>query len=376
MKKIRINTLTTLTVAFIAVLLLAFLACSNEKGKGPERIKVGVILPLTGDAATYGENCKKGMLIASEKYSIPLIFEDSAVDAKKAVNAFNKLVNVDKAIVVLGDMFSSTTLAFAPIAETKKVLVISPTAGSEDVPKTGKYIFSLYPSATIEGAYMAEKLLELRHNVPLSIGIMHTQEQVYTDIASGFKTTLRNEPNATVVFVEAIPPARKDFKDIISKFMRKPEINTMYLSGDKIFVSNFIKQAKQLKWSVDFISQSTLYDTTLIEKYGDYLSNVIFTGPYFDIDNEDELTKKFVSLFREKYNTDPDVWAAYGYDTVLIIQKALEICKNCYSSELINTVAKLQIRGVTGPIRFNNFGGSIRSFKIFTVSNGKFKIVH
>jgi len=375
MRHLRTKTCLTVIIAFMAIMAVTISGCTKVQEKESEVIKIGAILPLTGDAATYGENCKKGMQVASEQFKIPVIYEDSAVNAKKAVSAFNKLTNIDKVRIVAGDMFSSTTLAFAPIAQDNDVLVISPTSGAEDVPKTGDFIFSLYPSGIVEGSYMAKRYAEMKTGVKLNIGIIHTQEQVYTDIAKGFQDTIGTMENVSIVFVESIPPAKKDFKDIISKYMRQKEVTTVYLSADKITVSNIIKQAKQFKWAVQFLSQSTLYDKSLLDNYGKYLNKIIFTGPYFDINDKDELTKSFVSSYRSKYASDPDVWAAYGYDTILTISKTLDSCQKCNNKALADTLRKLNSMGVTGAIKFNYFGGAIRSFKLFTVSGNKFEVI-
>ncbi len=358
-------------VTFISITLTFLPSCNKEEQQiqGKKIIKLGAILPLTGDAATYGKNCQKGMIVASIIYGIDITFEDSALDPKKAINALNKLVNINKVDAVLGDMFSSTTLAFAPQAERKNIIVLSPTAGSEEVPKTGKFIFSLYPSAFVEGAYMADKLIEMKED--FAVGIIHTQEQVYTDIAKGFVDELKSKIKKDVVFVEAIQPNLRVYKDIISKYMKTTDVDTVYLSGDKIMVCNFIKQSKQMEWSVSFFSQSTLYDQSLIDQFGAYLGDVIFTGPYFDVNNKDEITKKFIMNFKDQFKNDPDVWAAYGFDSVLTVYEAFTKCGNCDNLKISDTLRNLNIIGTTGQIRFNQYGGAIRTFKLFSFKDGK-----
>jgi len=67
-------------------------------------IKIGAILPMTGDASAAGEAVKNGMTLALEKLPeatrkrIKLIIEDDALLPARTVTAFNKLVNSDKSI--------------------------------------------------------------------------------------------------------------------------------------------------------------------------------------------------------------------------------------------------------------------------------------
>ena len=119
----------------IAVVVLIVIAIFTIQGnKQEDIIKIGAILPLSGDAATYGKALQKGMELAvieinSESkvldQSIVIVYEESGADAKTAVSAINKLINADKVPLIIGDMFSSTTLAIAPIAQKNKVVLLT-----------------------------------------------------------------------------------------------------------------------------------------------------------------------------------------------------------------------------------------------------------
>src|SRR6185369_324949 len=71
-------------------------------------IKIGFIIPLTGDMTAFTENFKKAAALAieqlptSNKCSYEVLFEDdNQRDPKAAVNAFNKLVLTDKVGAVI-----------------------------------------------------------------------------------------------------------------------------------------------------------------------------------------------------------------------------------------------------------------------------------
>jgi ABC-type branched-subunit amino acid transport system substrate-binding protein len=105
----------------IAVLLVFSFGCAKKVDK---EINIGIIVPLTGDAAVYGNALKKGLDLAVDEINktggikgkkVSLIYEDSQADPKTAISAFNKLVTVNKVSLIIGDMFSSTTLSIAPL---------------------------------------------------------------------------------------------------------------------------------------------------------------------------------------------------------------------------------------------------------------------
>jgi len=86
-----------------------------------EPIKIGAILPLSGPVSIFGNWIKEGIDLALKDINtnrIKVIYEDSKLDAKEGVSAFNKLVDVDGAKIIITAM-SLVTVPLIPIAEEK-----------------------------------------------------------------------------------------------------------------------------------------------------------------------------------------------------------------------------------------------------------------
>lgn len=90
-----------------------------------DRIKLGVIVPLTGPLAFFGQDFVRTFNLTVEdqpdlKKYVDIIWEDSAYDSKKAVAAFNKLSTIDKVDLIYS--FGGPMLnALAPLAERQKI---------------------------------------------------------------------------------------------------------------------------------------------------------------------------------------------------------------------------------------------------------------
>ena len=128
-------------------------------------VKIGAILPLTGDAAKYGESAKEGIELAIKEinaeggvkgHKIEIIYEDSQGLPTTGVSAFQKLITSNRVPAVIGGLFSSVTLAIAPIANREHVVVLSPTSSAPAITKAGDYIFRNCASDIFEGKIMAE----------------------------------------------------------------------------------------------------------------------------------------------------------------------------------------------------------------------------
>ena len=58
---------STLIIVVLALVAIAIILCFLYYAKKPEEIKIGVILPLTGDAAVYGQELKHGIDLAIDE---------------------------------------------------------------------------------------------------------------------------------------------------------------------------------------------------------------------------------------------------------------------------------------------------------------------
>src|SRR3989344_5494284 len=209
------------TVIWLVVLLLVvggFLVYGT-KGKGGasgESVKIGVLLPLTGDGASYGEPARNVFLLAVEEINaaggidgkqLELIIEDSKCNGKDATSATSKLINVDKVEIILGGFCSSESIASAPLAEAAKVTLFSAGSSSPDLTGISAYFFRNYPSDASQGKVLAEAAIQKGWKK-----VAFLQEQ--TDYALGVYKAFssRFEELGGVIVKEEAPSATVDFR--------------------------------------------------------------------------------------------------------------------------------------------------------------------
>jgi len=131
----------------IAVFIISFLivfSCSDNNS-----IKIGVLFPLTGNSASYGEKGKKAIQMAIEEINtnggiqgkqIEAIFEDSRADPTTGVTAAHKLISIHKVPAIIGDIVSSVTIPVAAVAERNQVVLVTPTSSAPAITDAGDYI--------------------------------------------------------------------------------------------------------------------------------------------------------------------------------------------------------------------------------------------
>lgn len=347
-------------------------ACS-KKQVATTGVKIGALLPLTGDNASYGVDCRKGMELALEEYNAAnkqkavIFFEDTKADPKTAVTAINRLITMNKPKIIVGDMFSNTTLAVAPIAQQNGIVLITPTAALETIPATGDHIFTIYPTSKYEGQFVASYALKKGLK---RFGVIKQQVQVAEEIGDAFADKVNSE-QGEVVFNEVVPSDVKDFRNILSKFINK-NVDAVFVSAYRDEAGNIIKQARELGYNKLFLSQSTLYDDKVLQLFGKSVEGVIFSAPYFNDLAESNTIKVFQAQFQKKYQTKPNIWAAYGYDVVNLALKAADQSEKS-QKPLTQTLSDFKFDGVTGPMSFFPNRTVDKTMEMFTIKNNSFQ---
>jgi branched-chain amino acid transport system substrate-binding protein len=140
-------------------------------------LRIGDVLPFTGDLAAYGANLDRAVKVAvslqnaalkqnglAGKVQVKLVgSEDGQTQASASVEAATKLVKSNHANVIIGEMASSATIPMAQsVTIPNKVVQISPTSSAPqitDIADNG-YLWRAYPSDTLQGNVLAQAAID------------------------------------------------------------------------------------------------------------------------------------------------------------------------------------------------------------------------
>ncbi len=135
-------------------------------GASAETIELGVIMPLTGPAAVVGTQQAQGVRFAVDEVNakggvrgnkIHVTYEDDQAKSDQAVLDFNKLVDLQHVpVIFIG--YSGPTLATAPLATRKKVLLVNAGAQSDRLATASPYLINTLPTSATEAAVMVRYL--------------------------------------------------------------------------------------------------------------------------------------------------------------------------------------------------------------------------
>jgi branched-chain amino acid transport system substrate-binding protein len=367
-KKIRIAVLIAIAVVAVSLFYLAF---SGFAVKDDSRFKVGVLLPLSGTAAYYGEVSKNGIEIAREELKaeypdldIEVVYEDSFYTPKGGVDGYNKLKNADNINAVI-TAASQVSLAVLPISNEDKVFQMAIFSSADKYTTKDDLSFRVSSRNEIEAAKVAEFIEDKNYK---KIAIIYLNN----DFGAGFKDSLKAElsDSVKVVFEEGVLLTDSDFRTVLSK-IKKEKPDSIFMVGTAVQYSLILKQAKEMNIDSQFLAMRSAEDHVLLKNAGAEAEGLIYTYPY-DAESGDLESKKFSEAYQKKYGVVPDAYAAEGYLGFKLTALAYKECGNdavCMKNYLENIKNQ---DSIFGKISFDENGDVYYDYFYKTVKEGEF----
>jgi branched-chain amino acid transport system substrate-binding protein len=374
-------------VTFICIILILGYGCSNNKQKETknetkETVKIGIITPLSGDVATYGDATKIGVDIAIEEMDsilksnnleIKLIYEDSKLEAKFSLNAFNKLVNIDKVKCILGPFGSSNVLAVASNANSSKIPIFSASATADDIKNAGEFVFRNVPSNNLQGLTLAKYIVKKGMYDLNKIGIYYLNNDYGLSLTQSFEEYI-SQNGGRIIIKESFETAQKNFRTTLQKIKEK-EPSFIYIPDHYNEVGLILKQSKEIGLKVPFGGGDGSYSEDLLNISGSSSNGFILT--LMGTDDSNSKLKAFSSKFSSQFKGKPDVYSIYAYDAMsMYLSIILELKRNGIiidGKTIKEQLLKTKFDGATGITKFDKNGEVNKLFSIYVVENNEFK---
>ena len=287
---------------------------------------VGAVLPLSGPAAFLGEGTLNGLKLAEEHanagrwgelaFKVRLIAEDGAAVPQTSVGAYRKLVDVEKARVVV-TMASGVCMALKPLAEQDGVLLF---ANATHPAITDGARFTLRHSQTADQEAKAILDAILKGNPQSGVAIVYEND----DYGSAFARAVRQSLEAASVKLLAEAPYDRgaDARVLAQKAMTgNPDaVVVLGIGKDLGLVISRLREygfAGQIYAGIGFIVVPGA-----VEAAGEHANGVMHTE--FDFDVESPEYKSVADAYRARFGRDMDASAVIAYNTLKLLCGALQ----------------------------------------------------
>ena len=335
--------------------------CGTGSDKKADTIKIGVVAELTSNNATYGTSITNGIKLAVQQLNdtggllgkkIELVVADNKSEPAEAANAMSKLVNQDKAPVVMGLFASSSAIAASNVSEAAKVPFLAVGATNPKVTldeKTGKVKPNTFRVCFIDpfqGTVGANFILNELKLQKAAVYIDNSSEESYLQKDSDFKAVLTKIAAA------------------------KPEV--IYVPGNYEEEGKICKQARELGITVPIIGGDGWDSPKLGEIAGaSSLNNTYFTNHYSP-DSTNEASKAFVNTYAKTYKQKPDAPAVLGYDGAMLLADSIKRAGVYESAKVAEALAATKdFQAVTGKTSLDASHDAVKSAVIVGFKDGK-----
>jgi|GEM_PF-1024522 len=334
----------------------------NEVGSD-KKIKVGVVLPLSGDYASLGESVKNSMELSYnelENKNVELIYEDGGFNSAKAVSAYKKLQDIDNVDIVVG-LDSPTLEAIKPVINKTDELLL--TVGNESSIEKDN-VFEIIPWATALFIELGKVASSKNYS---KVGIVYATDWALAQpIKEQFIKGLDGKSSAEV--------------PVSSNSDTRTEVTKMLQSGVDAYTL-FLPLDSGVKFLNEVARQTTgknrpklICDGNIELTIGDFLKKVndksVFEGCY-SVFLADTTNKEYVEKYKSVYNAEPNFLGVYGYDVVQIISKEL-VGENKSDWKKILEDKKFSFKGASGNVTFDETGSRTLETQIDVYKDGTF----
>lgn len=354
--------------------------CANS-----DEVKIGVIIPQEGSLGDYGFQIISGIEMAEEelktlkaqgkiKKNYRIVYENESADPNKvdvALESFNRLKK-SGVTAIIGAASSSATLALVPHANREQILLMSPASSSPEINKEGgDFVFRNYPSDTLEAQALSNVIFQkCRLQKVLMVRAKNAYAEGITfELLRFARKNSSSLPDHVVKFES--DPTTVDFASVVDQIIVD--------APDAVFLGSYtdaliplikeIRSRDELKRTYVFTSSSFLPSKVVKALGPELVENVIFTGYEWDPTSSPERSD-FAKEFDAKFGTEATIYAATGYDALMILKAAIEEANHRLPNETKTEMNKLVYEGLLGETDFNKRGDVTRIPVVYWMKGG------
>ena len=363
-----------------ALLVLMMILCMTT-AFAADTVKLGIIGPLTGPYAIYGNATVYGAKIAVDELNamnsdIQYVIseKDDQGDGVLGKTGYDALLD-DGAIAIIGTVTSGSCNNVASYAYDERIFMLTPTASADNVIAGRDNVYQVCFRDSAQGSASAQYLAE--HMPGKKVGIIYNNSLDYSiGIRTTFKTTAE-ELGLEIVAESAFDNDNNaDFSVQVSE-MKNAGAEIVFLPIYYTPASMILIQSKAAEYSPVFFGVDGMDGILALEGFDKSLAEGVMLLTPFAADAEDELTKKFVAKYNELYNETPNQFAADGYDAIYAFDAAFraaglsagdapeDVCE-----AMIAAMQQIEITGVTGTMHWEATGAVNKTPMAVVIENG------
>lgn len=332
----------------------------------PPPVKIGAILPLSGEFKNYGKELLFGINLKIKEINelggidgrkLKLTVIDNESKANRTAAAMRKMAE-QQIFIVIGAYSTSATLSLKADAEKHKITVLAPTATNDVVTERNQYMFRTCFSDSYQGKVLGHYAVKHRKLGKVGVMLNMDEDGIYSrDLGKATCDAIVAE-GGKIVGKEGYNRNQTTYVTQIKKIIDA--------GADSIFIPSYqeeaaimIKEARDLGFRGEIFGGDGWDEPSLFEKIAP-LPGKCFFSTMFAVSYDSPQTRRFISSVREIYRREPTLCEAQGFDTVGVI--AVAVKNSVFDSDIRKALYEIKnYHGVTGDITIGKDRNAIKT---------------
>lgn len=350
------------------LILVAFLLVALGLVAGPgfsfaeDVIKVGVVLPLTGDQAKFGEIEKLSFDMALEEINgkggvkgkkIELVIEDDTGRPEVGRSVVEKLITKDKVVMIGGGYSSSVTYAVAGVCQQNQMpFLINTGAADKITEQKWDYIFRLNPPASKYSASVEELLADVIK--PKTVAILHENSLFGTSSAKSFEKSCE-KAGYKVLLKQGYEAGGIDFKPVLTQ-VKQLNPDVVYMVSYVMDAALIMKQSKELKINPKmFIGGAAGFTLPEFQQNAGAASEKLISATLWHQVLPFPGAMDYYQKFKAKFNKETEYHGAEAYAAAYVIADVLNRTKSFKNEDIKKALSETDLMTAFGPVKFTTW---------------------
>ena len=350
----------------LMVFLLSVTLCFTfgvSSSMAADSVKVGIVLPLTGAQAKFGEVEKLSFDLALEEINaaggingkkLELLIEDDTGRPEVGRSVVEKLITKDKVVLIGGGYSSSVTYAVAGVCQQNAMPFLVNTGSADKITTSGwDWIYRLNPPVSHYADAVESLLVQVIK--PKTVAILYENSLFGTKGASSFEKTCKRL-GIKVLLKQGYEHGGIDYKPVLTQIKRhNPDI--IYMVSYIMDASLLMKQSREMKLTPKmFVGGAAGFTLPeFVDNAGKASDKVISATLWHQVlpfPGAMDYYKKFVA----KYNRPTEYHGAEAYAACYVIADVLKRTKSFKNTDIKKALSETDMMTVFGPVKFITWG--------------------
>jgi len=353
-----------------ALFLASFL---GNAATAAEPIKVGIVLPLTGEQAKFGEIEKRSFEMAAEEINakggvkgkkLELLFEDDTGKPDVGRSAVEKLISQEKVPVLTGGYSSSVTAAVTAVAQQFKVPFLVTTGAADEVTeKKYDYVFRINPPAS---EYPASVVTFLQEVVKPKTAVILYENSLFGQSSSKSFEEDCKKLGIKVLTKEGYNKGAIDFKPLLTK-VKATNPDLVYMVSYVMDAALLIRQAKELDFNPKlFIGGAAGFTLPEFRKNAGDATEFVYSATLWVDSVPYPGAKEYYQKYLEKFKEPTEYHGAEAYASMYVVADALKRAKSITPKDVREALLTTNMMTAFGPVKFVSYDKKTQQNKLPT----------